>query len=92
MKEVSVFLQKIGFNLSIHSNYFNGSYISDNGIEITVIYFDSIIGVKAECKGLSRTLIDSSKINSVTELIYILSRNIFIKNNLPALYQKNEFS
>jgi hypothetical protein len=44
--------------------------------------------MQAEHKGLTRTLIDSSEINSGEELFYILSRNIFFKNQLQTLYKE----
>jgi dTDP-glucose pyrophosphorylase len=88
MIQISNFLQSLGFNIKVQSKGFHGFYNSENGIDINVIYFDSIIGMQAEHKGLTRTLIDSSEINSDEELFYILSRNIFFKNQLQTLYKE----
>ena len=85
---ISTFLQKLGFNLKVNNIGFNGYFISQDGLEINVIYFDSIIGMQVTFKDLTRTIIDSSKIQSVDELVFILSKNVYLKTKFKTLYKE----
>ncbi len=86
MLQISTFLQNLGFKIKVQNKGFNGYFDSENGIEINVVYFDSIIGMQAVFKDLTRTILDSSKIESVNELVFILSRNIYLKSQFQTLY------
>ena len=89
MLQITTFLQNLGFKLRVHSDgSFNGSYVSEKGIEIIVIYFDSIIGMQADNNDFKREILNSFKIHSVDELIYILSRNVFFKTQFRTLYKE----
>jgi len=89
MLEISNNLSKLGFNLSTQSDgSFHGSYISESGLEINTIFLDSIIGMEVNFKDLKRTILDSTTINSVDELFFILSRNVFLKSQFQTLYRE----
>lgn len=89
MLEISNNLSKLGFKLSIQSNgSFHGSYISEFGLEINTVYSNSIIGMEVNFKDLKRTILDSTTINSVDELFFILSRNIFLKSQFQNLHKE----
>tara|TARA_R110002074_G_scaffold63042_1_gene151426 strand:- start:2 stop:310 length:309 start_codon:yes stop_codon:yes gene_type:complete len=89
MLTIPNFLIQLGFQINVHSDYdFNGSFLKEKDVQINIICSDSIIGIQAEFKGLKRTLIDSSKINSVNDLVFILSKNIFFSRNFKFLLQE----
>ncbi len=88
MLQISIFLQNLGFKIKVQNKGFNGYFVSENGLEINVIYFDSIIGMQATFKDLTRNILDSSKIQSVDELVFILSRNIYLKSQYQTLYKE----
>lgn len=89
MLEISNYLTQVGFNLKTqHDGSFHGTYSSDNGIEINTVFIGYIIGMEANFKGLKRIIIDSTEIKTVEELVFILTRNIFIKNHIQTLHLK----
>ena len=86
MIQISTFLQNLGFKTKVQERGFHGYFMSDDGLEINVIYFDSIIGLQAVYKDLTRTILDSTEIKSVDELVFILSRNVYLKSQFQTLY------
>ena len=89
MLEISNYLTKLGFNLSTQSDgSFHGSYISESGLVINTIFINSIIGMEVNFKDLKKTILDATSIKSINELVYILSRNVFIKSQFHTLYKE----
>jgi hypothetical protein len=88
MLTIPNFLIQLGFQIKVHSNEdFHGSFLKEE-IPLNIISCDSIIGIQAEFNGLKRTIIDSSKINSVNEFVFIISRNVFFKSHFHILYEE----
>jgi len=83
------FLRNTGFSIKDYDeNYFTGHYESKNGIEITVFYCDSVLGMKADNNNFPREIFNSFEIKSIDELIYLLSRNVFFKSQFQTLYEE----
>lgn len=89
MLEISEFFSNLGFKMHIHDDgSFHCDYESQTGITFWVIFIDSIIGIQAESNGLKRTVVDSLRIDSVKDILFVLSRSIFIKTTDKELSQK----
>ena len=89
MLKISNYLSELGFNLTTQSDgSFHGSYISENCLEINTIFIDSKIGMEVNFNGLKRTILDSTIIHTVDELVFILSRNVFLKSQFHILYKE----
>lgn len=90
MINIHSFLIQVGFDLKIHSKSdYNGFYLKEQEIQINIVSCDSIISIQAQNeKGLQRTLIDNSKINTIEDLVFMLSRNIFFSRNFKYLLQE----
>ncbi len=87
MKQISFFLQKLGFKLKVHSDgSFNGWFTSNDGFEIYVLYFNSNFSMQAKHRELTKIIIDCTIIKSVYELVFFLSRNSFLKSQFKTLY------
>jgi hypothetical protein len=88
MLTIPDFLIQLGFQIKVHSNEDFQGYFLKEKIQLNIISCDSIIGIQAEFNGLKRTIIDSSRISSVNELVFIISRNVFFKSHFHILYEE----
>ena len=84
------YLVSIGFEISFDSksNSFHGTYTNPNGFDLTIVSIDSIIGIQASYKDLTKSVLSASEINSVSELVYILSKSIYLKKEFNILFLK----
>lgn len=93
MKTVLDFFEGVGFDIVFkQENVFRALY-SSKGTSIYAQYKDSVLGIWYEHHNVRKQILDDSFIDNAEELKLILSRNVYIRKELPFLMQQvDEFS
>lgn len=85
------FFESNGFLVNGYKEGLNAYLEKEKLPTLTFIFFQENMGAQVELNGLNRPILDATKILSLEEFKFILSRNIYLRQKFPdfiqALYQ-----
>lgn len=92
MDKVIIFLKTVGFEIvNKKPKSFRALYFA-KGINLYVDYKDPTTGIWYDYHLKERRILDDSLLENVEALQFVLSRNVYIKNEFPYLMKKiNEY-
>ena len=90
MKTVIDFFESVGFDIVFKKeNIFRALY-SSKGTSIYAEYRDSVLGIWYEHHNVKKQILDDSFIESGEDLKLILSKNVYLRRELPYLMRQIE--
>lgn len=82
-----VFFESNGFKVKGYRQGLNAYLEKGNLPTLTFIFFQENMGAQVELNGLNRPILDATKILSLEEFKFILSRNIYLRQTFPDFIQ-----
>ena len=88
MEQIKNILLSAGFLIIEYDKQgFRAHTTNTKGIQLQFVLLDGILGAYADFNGLTKTVIDSSRISTVGQLYVFLETNLFVIKEFPALIQ-----
>ncbi|MFD1095001.1 hypothetical protein [Salegentibacter chungangensis] len=88
MNQILNFLKAVKFEITDEgTNSFRALY-SSKGIKLKAVYQDKVIRIWYEHFNIKRQLLGESQIEKAEDLQFILSKNMFLKNEFPFLMKQ----
>lgn len=88
MEELKHFLSNVGFDVVFEENDAFRALYSSKGINLYIGYQSSVIRIWYNYYTVKRQILSDSFIDKAEDLQFILSRNVYLKNEFPFLMKQ----
>lgn len=88
MEEIKQFLKSIGFKVVFEENDGFRALYSSKGINLYIGYQSSVLRIWYHYHTIKRQILSDSFIEKAEDLQFILSRNVYLKNEFPFMMKQ----